>query len=124
MRKVHAKHRPVPMGSAGPGVSVTGQEADTYPVDVDVPPGGFTGATITHLLNTMAQIAGQLQAGSTFTFDREIDPQRGVSLILFLTPDRNGARLWTEPLPIDAAVYNEWSRRNIMPNARPNDKKH
>ena len=77
MRKVtvyHAKHGPVPLGSAGPGVSVTGQEADTYAVDVDVPPGGFTSATITHLLNTMAHIAGKLQAGSTFTFDRDPAP--------------------------------------------------
>jgi hypothetical protein len=71
----------------------------------------------------MAQIAGRLQAGVSFTLEYQSQDD-GVVLTLWLNPDKRGAHFSTDPLKIRASVFNEWRRTKQVPTRNPDDKTH
>lgn len=105
------------LGAVAPGVTARAQETTEYAIDVDRPPHEWSDTDLVHLLNTMAKIAGELKAGRTFSVDTLPGGETGVALVMYLTADKaNGPRLFTERLQIQPAVFNEWWKRNVMPD--------
>lgn len=111
-----ARERHAELDGAARGSHPRTQESRSYTLDVATPPEQWTVENLSHLLQTMTGIAGNLGAGRWFECDRTISSS-GISIVVFLSSDRRGPRLWSEPLPIPPTVFHEWARRNIMPPA-------
>jgi hypothetical protein len=114
-----AKVPAVDLGSPAPGLRSVGQETDNFALDLPSEPKDWTtGDPIKSLLTTMADIAGRKKPGSTFRLQRVWTGNR-VVVVMFLTSDDNGPRLWTEPFWIRRELFEDWWARNVMPPTPP-----